>query len=85
MTHIHTVAKSNDTWAVVFNGRVVEDEIRSRVTAQEIAHAYNIVARTTASDLRETASVALIDAESELRAELAELGKKEAAAAIDAA
>jgi len=79
MTHIHTVAKSNDTWAVVFNGRVVEDEIRSRAAAQQIAHAYNIVACTTASDLREAASLALIDAESELRAELAEVGEKEEA------
>lgn len=71
MTHIHTVAKNNDTWAVVFNGRVVEDEIRSRAAAQQIAHAYNVVARTTAGDLREAARLERIDAESELRAEFA--------------
>lgn len=71
MIHIHTVAKNNDTWAVVFNERVVEDEIRSRAAALAIAHAYNVVARTTAGDLREAARLALIDAESELRTELA--------------
>ena len=67
----HTVAKHNDTWAVVYNDRVVEDEIRSRAAAQQIAHAYNVVARTTDGDLREAARLALIDVDAELRGEFA--------------
>lgn len=65
----YTVSKHNDQWCVVFADRVVEDEIRTRAAAQQIAHAYNVVARTTAGDLREAARLALIDAEAELRGE----------------
>ena len=65
----YTVSKHNDQWCVVFADRVVEGEIRSRAAAQQIAHAYNVVARTTVGDLREAARLALIDAEAELRGE----------------
>jgi hypothetical protein len=67
----HTIAKHNDTWAVVYNDRVVEDGFKTRAAALEVAHSFNIIDRATDSDLRETASLALIDAAAELRAEFA--------------
>ena len=65
----YTVGKFDDMWAVVFDDRVVEDSIRSRAAAQQIAHAYNVAARLTDGDLREAARLALIDAEAEFRGE----------------
>jgi hypothetical protein len=67
----HTAAKHNDTWAVIYGDRVVEDGFKTRAAALEVANAFNIIDRTTDSDLRETAALALIDAAAELRAEFA--------------